>query len=115
MRWEDFQVTDNSCPPHPPQRSLAQELKQDVEQVGGCAPAWKSRSTSNCWLAAGQQAVRLCRLWSRWARVSVEESQRMLLGTEQQALKLLCCRAAACRRGHPANPRLPATKLPYHD
>ena len=26
LKWEDFKVTDNSCGPHPPQESLAQEV-----------------------------------------------------------------------------------------
>ena len=27
LKWEDFKVTDNSCGPHPPQETLAQEVR----------------------------------------------------------------------------------------
>ena len=40
LRWADFRLTDNSCPPHPPPRSLVAQLQREVEQVG--SPAWPS-------------------------------------------------------------------------
>lgn len=27
LKWSQFKVTDNSCPPHPPQESLVQEAR----------------------------------------------------------------------------------------
>ena len=27
LKWSDFKVTDNTCGPHPPQESLAQEVR----------------------------------------------------------------------------------------
>lgn len=36
LRWDEFQLTDNTCPPHPPRRSLVQTLEADVEQARPC-------------------------------------------------------------------------------
>ena len=27
LKWDDFKVTDNTCGPHPPQESLAEEVR----------------------------------------------------------------------------------------
>ena len=40
LKWEDFKVTDNSCGPHPPQESLAQE-------VSACLP-WLTSKAGFC-------------------------------------------------------------------
>ncbi|CAL8465530.1 g5066 [Coccomyxa elongata] len=32
LKWSQFKVTDNSCPPHPPQESLVQELEEGLEK-----------------------------------------------------------------------------------
>eukprot|EP00775_Hariotina_reticulata_P013067 gene13067-13194_t len=31
LKWSDFTITDNSCKPHPPQKSLIQEIESEAE------------------------------------------------------------------------------------
>eukprot|EP00878_Enallax_costatus_P018093 GHUV01019035.1.p1 GENE.GHUV01019035.1~~GHUV01019035.1.p1 ORF type:complete len:454 (+),score=105.01 GHUV01019035.1:192-1553(+) len=33
MKWSDFKITDNTCPPHPPQKSLVQEIEVGAESL----------------------------------------------------------------------------------
>eukprot|EP01024_Parvocaulis_polyphysoides_P059672 TRINITY_DN6464_c0_g3_i1.p1 TRINITY_DN6464_c0_g3~~TRINITY_DN6464_c0_g3_i1.p1 ORF type:complete len:435 (-),score=54.31 TRINITY_DN6464_c0_g3_i1:337-1572(-) len=33
LDWDQFTFTDNTCPPHPPQKSIVQELEEDVIKV----------------------------------------------------------------------------------
>ena len=37
LDWDKFQLTDNSCPPHPPRKNPIQELGDDIVLVRACA------------------------------------------------------------------------------
>ena len=40
LKWEDFKVTDNTCGPHPPQESLAEEVCHPKQQAMQDLCAW---------------------------------------------------------------------------
>lgn len=33
LKWDEFIITDNTCPPHPPPKSLVEELEDDLTKV----------------------------------------------------------------------------------
>jgi len=35
LKWADFKVTDNTCGPHPPRKTLAEEVSSEAEMVAG--------------------------------------------------------------------------------
>ena len=49
LDWDKFQVTDNSCPPHPPRKNPIQELGDDIVAVR--APQRAAHLTATTWLS----------------------------------------------------------------
>ena len=58
LKWEDFKVTDNTCGPHPPQESLAEEVCDLEQQAMQDLYAWVLvMSEKRCCLAEALQAT----------------------------------------------------------
>ena len=47
LKWEDFKVTDNTCGPHPPQESLAEEVCHPEQQAMQDPCVWVSVLSQN--------------------------------------------------------------------